>query len=116
MCNRECFDFNPRLEGDRLPFLNNLYVEWVEVWILFMTLQNKERREVLCVNWWVAEAFDEELNTADMVEVSVRHEHAADFVFVRFEVLCVGQNKVDAWGVVQRRRSEERRVGKEGRS
>src|SRR3989338_1272194 len=57
MCNRECFDFNPRLEGDRLPFLNNLYVEWVEVWILFMTLQNKERREVLCVNWWVAESF-----------------------------------------------------------
>ena len=43
-----------------------------------MTLQNKERGEVLGVDAWVIESFDEKLNTTYVIEVSVRQQNTVE--------------------------------------
>jgi hypothetical protein len=56
-----------------------------------LSLKDHQRRQVLGVDWWVANSLHDKWQSSDMVEVTVSDNHGPDFVFSFLQILRVWQ-------------------------
>src|SRR3989338_2218795 len=81
-------------------FVHLVDVDGFEVGELLLALAYHHRGEAARVDGRIADAVDDVGDAADVVEVAVRDKEPADFLAALLEVLGVGENVVDARGVV----------------